>query len=1028
MSPEAPESTRLAVEPLVTTHRIVSAFDRDAKGLEWLHTDLFDSRREVAVSAMDAVGVLANTASFAFVTRVLAGATGDLSVAAVRALGKIRHPGTAKALVNLLKTTREEALRREILDALASAVPKDHELAGYVRQISRSPLASAGARAHAVGLTLRLRGEAALDELLADSREETVDQVLRSATEMPALVPKAVERYAPQYKHLPARTRVALVSVALTQELDLLPVLLRDALADPVADVRRAAYVAIATLPHHEKLFPTVIECLLGRTESNAALEDEVHEVIDRMAKAGGLARAMSSALRARVTTLITDQFRKLREEGRQIASDSHELGWLIMRSKEYLEYYCDEEFKGALLRYLKGASTDSVNDLLKRLKGTAVRVEVRHFDGYTALAEIINNPQRTGMGLVARELALAKPGKGQLFWQLIRAVRLASVVLTPEAGPLVETLLKSIYTWAKGEKLFRLAEGALWAFARVNPAGAVAACNECLTPPLTSKVLAITSLHLLRELSPSELEPSSARLLSAQDDPYITLNAVEAIAASSPSSNGDLAKALLTRLSLSTSREVEESLSAYLGDKISLDIMESLRDLYASGDAARKSAVLAIMGRRIAGGLVGNRDSTIEFLYKILRGNDAPRRRAAGVLLWRLGDDYAPEVIRDFLSSGTVEDRAETLRALKGNLRAQLLPFLAPLLTADSPAIQEPLRELLLGASEDLRAGVLDLALRLRGTPAGGEDADLALPEEPGTTVDFRTERKAFQFERENLQDLVILFTDIQGYSKKAQFLTPLQLSSLIQDYEKILLALTEAHRGELIKRMGDGHLFVFNEPLAAVLAAIRLQKSLKRFNRYREENSRVVIRIGIHCGKVVRKGQGDVLGNTVNIASRLETSAQPGSVLVSEQVHEKVKDYIHAREIGRITVKNISEPIRVYEPYEVALDLPAALDPLKNNKAGMAAARPAAVENHAAEAIEAPEVAPAGAAASSEVVLVDPDVLLRITTCFERLESLCRDAHDGNVPLVPITEKVLAEWDRIRPRLPAHGPPQSD
>ncbi len=1002
----------------MTTHRLLSAFDRDATGLEWLHGDLFDGRAEVALSALDAVASLANPVSFAFVTRVLASGSGELQTAAVRALGKVRHPGSARALVDLLKTTRDEGLRREILDALAVAVPKDRELAGFVRQIARSPLASAGARAHAVGLLIRLRGEAALDELLGDSREETADQVLRSAAEMPALAAKAVAQYAPRFKTLPARIRAELVSLSLTQDLEASAALLRDALADPVADVRRAGYVGFATAEHHQKLFPTFIECLLGRAESNAALEDEAHEAISRMARTEGVARTVSTALRGRVITFIIEHFRKLREEGRHIASESHELGWLIMRSKEYLEYYCDEEFKAALLRYLKGASTDSDDDLLKKLKATAVRVEVRHFDGYTALAEVIKNRERTGMGLVARELALAKPGKGLLFWQLIRAIRLATVVLSPSAGPTAESTLKGIYTWARGEKLFRLAEAALWAFARVNPADAVAACNECLTPPLASKVLAITSLHLLRELSPSDLEPSSARLLSVQDDPYITLNAVEAITAFPASSNGDLAKALLTRLSLSTSREVIESISAYLGDKASLDLMESLRDMYAGGDETRKSAVLAIMGRRIASGFIGNREGTIEFLYKILRGDDVAHRRAAGLLLWRLGDDYAPEVLRDFLSSGALEERAETLRGLKGLLRPQLLPFLAPLLASEAPFIHEPLRELLLGASEDLRPGVLELALRLRGTPAG-EDAEASLSEDPGAAVDFRTERNAFQFERENVQDLVILFTDIQGYSKKAQFLTPQQVSTLIQDYEKILLALTEAHRGELIKRMGDGHLFVFQEPLAAVLAAIRLQKSLRRFNRYRDENSRVVIRIGIHCGKVVRKGQGDVLGNTVNIASRLESSAQPGSVLVSDQVHEKVKDYVHAREIGRITVKNISEPIRVYEPYEVVLDLPAALDPLKGGKAaGRPAERPAGAAVTPASALSA---------APSEVVTVDPDVLRQITICFESLQSLCREAQDGNVPLVPINEKVLAQWDLIRPRLPPTGATQS-
>ena len=85
---------------------------------------------------------------------------------------------------------------------------------------------------------------------------------------------------------------------------------------------------------------------------------------------------------------------------------------------------------------------------------------------------------------------------------------------------------------------------------------------------------------------------------------------------------------------------------------------------------------------------------------------------------------------------------------------------------------------------------------------------------------------------------------------------------------------------------------MIIFQRPLDAVLAAVRMQKSLRRFNRYRDENSRVMIRIGIHSGKVVRKEKGDVLGNAVNIASRLESSANPGSILISDKVQADVKD----------------------------------------------------------------------------------------------------------------------------------------
>jgi hypothetical protein len=226
------------------------------------------------------------------------------------------------------------------------------------------------------------------------------------------------------------------------------------------------------------------------------------------------------------------------------------------------------------------------------------------------------------------------------------------------------------------------------------------------------------------------------------------------------------------------------------------------------------------------------------------------------------------------------------------------------------------------------------------------------------------------------------------------------MQLSALLQEYEKLLLTHVEAHRGELVKRMGDGHMFVFQEPLPAVLAAIRLQKSLRRFNRYRDESTKVVIRIGIHGGRVVRKAQGDVLGNAVNIASRLESSARPGSILISDQVYDKVKDSVHAREIGHIPVKNISEPIRVFEPYEIVLDLPAELDPLKRALSGT----------------------PEQTAASGSVTL-DRETYAEIARCFSALVGVCRSAESGQVPVSTITAQVLARWSRLRPRLPGLG-----
>jgi len=996
--PAGAETPSIAVEPLLTAHRLLEAHPGHPKGLEFLHVDLFDSRLPVSLSALAAVRVLADTRSFPHVARLIGSANEDVQCAAARALGRIRHPDAPRLLLDLLKTTRSEKLRREILEALCDAAPQDKQTVEIIRRAARTPMGSASARAHAAGLHLRLGGGVALEELLLDAREEMLDQILCSAAEDAALAPSTVAHCAPLYARLPAHERASLVTLATRQDLPQSSPLLCDSLADPHAEVRRAGYAALGAAPHQAAWASAVVARMSVSVESNPALEDEAYQAIARLAKLPDVQKAVAPDVRAGLMTRIGELYHVLSSEGRHVSSDTHELGWLITRSKEYVEYYCDDDLKASLMRWLKGTSSDTAEGLLKQLKATAIRVEVRHFDGYNAVADLIKNPKRTGIALVARELALAKTGKSRQFWQLIRALRLATVFLTPSMAAADRQLIKGIYTWARQEKLYRLAEAGLCALAKVDVPAAEAACMECLALPLASKVLAIASLHLLREMHIELLEPSATRLLASQDDPYVTLNALEVLSAAPPSSSPELAKALLTRLSLAGSREVREAVAAFLGDKMALDITESLKEPSLSGDDALRAAALSVLDRRIATGQVANRDGTVEFLYRVLRGNHESSRRSAALMLWTMGDDYALEVLRDFLATGTDDGTIEILRRLAGNLREPLVTALGPLFARPGAPLHAALRDLLLQAADDsVRTRGLELALQLRGASADDED-DAALPDEGTPAMEVRTERSTFQFERENMQELVMFFSDIVGYSKKAQVLAPMQLSALIQEYEKILLTHIEAHDGELVKRMGDGHMIVFHDPLPAVLAAIRLQKSLRRFNRYRDENTRVVIRIGIHSGKVVRKAEGDVLGNAVNIASRLESSAPHGSILISEQVHAMVKDAVHAREIGHITVKNISEPIKVFEPYEIVLDLPAELDPLKRAKTSISEA----------------------AVATPGSVTLDRETYTEVIRCFSSLIAVCKGAEGGQVPVARLSEQVLSRWSKLRPRLP--------
>ncbi|MBA7672630.1 hypothetical protein ES703_80814 [subsurface metagenome] len=229
------------------------------------------------------------------------------------------------------------------------------------------------------------------------------------------------------------------------------------------------------------------------------------------------------------------------------------------------------------------------------------------------------------------------------------------------------------------------------------------------------------------------------------------------------------------------------------------------------------------------------------------------------------------------------------------------------------------------------------------------------------------------------------------------------MELTSLIQEYEGILLPVVTSHHGSLIKKMGDGHLLVFQKPLNAVLAGVRVQKSLLRFNSYREEKKRVIIRVGIHWGDVARR-EGDVFGNNVNIASRLESSAKGGSILISKALQEDVKDYIHSREIGLINVKGIKEQISVYEPYEIAIDLPEELDPLKKG-------------GHKSTLIK--EEKPGGLredAASARIVSMNQEIIRYFTETISSINSVLKRVEAGKAELGEVRKELARRWNGLK------------
>ena len=123
-------------------------------------------------------------------------------------------------------------------------------------------------------------------------------------------------------------------------------------------------------------------------------------------------------------------------------------------------------------------------------------------------------------------------------------------------------------------------------------------------------------------------------------------------------------------------------------------------------------------------------------------------------------------------------------------------------------------------------------------------------------------------------------------------------------------------AHHGRIVKRTGDGSLIEFRSVVDAVRCAIQVQNGMVERNAGVPEDRRIEFRIGIHLGDVVEESDGDLMGDGVNIAARLESVCEPGGVCLSEQAYWQVKGRLDLAtfDLGPTQLKNIAEPIRVY------------------------------------------------------------------------------------------------------------------
>ena len=169
--------------------------------------------------------------------------------------------------------------------------------------------------------------------------------------------------------------------------------------------------------------------------------------------------------------------------------------------------------------------------------------------------------------------------------------------------------------------------------------------------------------------------------------------------------------------------------------------------------------------------------------------------------------------------------------------------------------------------------------------------------------------------FEEQSSRGLAaIMFTDIAGYTALTQR-NERHALALLEEYRAVTRDALPRFHGREVKTIGDAFMVEFTSALEASQCAVEIQRRMHERNESVPSEDRLWARIGVHVGDVERKGN-DILGDAVNIGSRVYSFAEPGGICITRQVFDQVWNKLgnHLTEIGKKEAKNLESPIEVF------------------------------------------------------------------------------------------------------------------
>ncbi len=867
--------------------------------------EIYNADLGISEAAIRASGSLGNEVAVQHLYQMVERGKQPQRVAAVQALMAIRAPSSTAMLVKYFNHFPEEELRTEILRAINAISPTAQQVLDLNHAVFADPKQSEAVKSIAAEALVEAERYATLKDTLPRAlpgvQQAAFTKMLQTGSQEVLDLPSE--------SLSPAALGVSLCVYALKSknpQANFILETLQGAERQTILTFLNSLSQFQGRLRYPTRIFRLLLVTPYADAETEALVGDFLKKIVGEVKSASPhLLSEFSVITSAHIDTV----FAKIRKNYISLQGITNKDVLLSTVLATQLERYATPSVLADVQAYFK---EDMYSDRtppiaqIRSLLSHAPKEDQNRFEACIPLFALKEKKERTTVLQQVSRVDLNRPFSLR---RLNRLIRVAGALELKSTSKKIQEILD----FARAERIHYLEETSVVTLCQLLTRSIIEQSREYFKEPsrnvrslngyirgarfIPPKILVGPLIHIAQH--PSLTPPSRALAIETLESMNLA----------------GLQKFLTPLLKMLDLREAADALKLRMGNLIAKWADASLShialDLTAHASPVGRRVAVRILKALAARGAGAGTDIVTNKLYLLLEDADRGVRVDSLLALLSMGDDYASQIVSDYIKAGDSEIVAEILDGIQKPLTREVFALVMEMIRIDSLPVQKALRVLLPELSqgsfaEELRQGLL-AAMAQR--PGAGHASDVpALREKGGAETEsvVGEGKLLFKFRRESMANLTVFFVDIAGSTEKSTTMNETDYLKLIKAFEDIVVAAIDEYQGRMVKKMGDGILAYFKSPVAAVVAALAVHKKVDEYSAMRVAQEKFLVRIGLNSGSVIKKGK-DIFGEVVNVASRMQSKASSGETIVTEATFQEIKDYVRCNDLGKLEVKGI-------------------------------------------------------------------------------------------------------------------------